>query len=89
MTSSGLLFCLEKSGSLSARGENRKVASTNVPLSCENPRKRGEEIQVEMEDFHNVGFRLGGNLKLLKKVTYFSYGQSEECQLPFMWLLKN
>ena len=52
------------------------MASTNVPLSCENPRKRGEEIQVEMEDFHNVGFGLGGNLILLIKSNIFlKYGK--------------
>ena len=59
-----------------ARGENRKVASTNVPLSCENAAKKGEETEVEMEDFHNVG----GNLKIFIKrnrfpiwATYFMY----------------
>ena len=42
------------------------MASTNVPLSCENPRKReGRNTgrNVETEDFHIVGFGLGGNLK--------------------------
>ena len=43
------------------------MASTNVPLSCENPGKRGEEtpVKVEMEDFHIVGFGLESNLKVL------------------------
>ena len=52
------------------RGKQKSGVYKCSAFLCESSKERGEEIQVEMEDFHNVGFRLGGNLKLLKKVTY-------------------